>query len=143
MRNCSCLSLFSIITYLVSSRPYIEICRVCKIYGRRGGAEPSIYFTNRTYFYVRSGTDQISVLFRRGPLFVYAVLSKIRKFIRTADKFTTSMLARKCDIASCATSHHDVIDAGMKVKANFEVVWLLKSRQKQHYLVVRCATCKT
>ena len=25
------------ITYLVSSRPYIEICRVCKIFGRRGG----------------------------------------------------------------------------------------------------------
>ena len=45
------------ITYLVSSRPYIEICRVCKIYGRRGGAEPSIYFTNPTYFYVRSGTE--------------------------------------------------------------------------------------
>ena len=57
------LSLY-IITYLVSSRPYIEICRVCKIYGRRGGAEPSIYFTNQTYFYVRFGTDQISVLFR-------------------------------------------------------------------------------
>ena len=57
------------ITYLVSSRPYIEICRVCKIYGRRGGAETSIYFTNPTYFYVRSGTNQISVLFRQGPLF--------------------------------------------------------------------------
>ena len=131
------------ITYLVSSRPYIEICRVCKIYGRRGRAEPSIYFTNPTYFYVRSGTDQISVLFRRGPLFVYAVLRKIRKFIRTADKLTTSMLARKCDVASCATSHYDVIDAGMKVKAYFEVLWVRKSRQKQHYLVVRCATCKT
>ena len=78
-----------IITYLVSSRPYIEICRVCKIYGRRGGAEPSIYFTNPTYFYVRSGTDQVSVLFRRGPLFVYAILRKIRKFILTADKITT------------------------------------------------------
>ena len=51
------------ITYLVSSRRSIEIWRVCKIYGRRGGAEPSIYFTNLTYFYVRSGTDQISVLF--------------------------------------------------------------------------------
>ena len=87
------------ITYLVSSRPYIEICRVCKIYGRRGGAicrvckiygrrggaEPSIYFTNPTYFYVRSGTDQISVLFRRGPLFVYTALHKIRKSVCTAD----------------------------------------------------------
>ena len=92
-----------IITYLVSSRPYIEICRVCKIYGRRGGAEHSIYFTNPTYFYVRSGTDQISVLFHWGPLFVYVVLRKIRKFIRTADKLTTSMLARKCDVVSCAT----------------------------------------
>ena len=105
MRKLSDTYLFhlNIITYLVSSRPYIEICRVCKIYGRRGGAEPSIYFTNPTYFYVRSGTDQISVLFRLGPLFVYAVLRKIRKFIRTADKLTTSKLARKCDVASCAT----------------------------------------
>ena len=127
------------IIYLVSSRPYIEICRVCKICGRRGGAEPSIYFTDLTYFYVRSGTDQISVLFRRGTLFVYAVLRKIRKFIRTADKITTSILARKCDVASCATSHYDVIDTGMKVKAYFEVLWVRKSRQKQHYLVVRYA----
>ena len=71
--------LLYIITYLVSSRPYIEICRVRKIYGRRGGAEPSIYFTNPTYFYVRSGTDQISVLFRRGPFSVYAVLRNLRK----------------------------------------------------------------
>ena len=31
------------------------------------------------------------------------------------------MLARKYDVASCATSHYDVIDAGMKVKANFEL----------------------
>ena len=106
-------------------------------------AEPSIYFTNPTYFYERSGTDQISVLFRRGPLFVFAVLRKIRKFIRTADKLTTSILARKCDVASWATSHYDVIDTGMKVKGNFEVLWVQKSRQKQHYLVVRCATCKT
>ena len=128
---------------MVSSRLYIEICRVCKIYGRRGGAEPSIYFTNPTYFYVRSGTDQISVLFRRGILFVYAVFRKIRKFIRNADKLTTSMLARKCNVASCATSHYDVIDTGMKVKAYFEVLWVRQSRQKQHYLVVRCATCKT
>ena len=131
------------ITYLVSSRPYIEICRVCKIYGRRGRAEPSIYFTNPTYFYVRSGTDQISVLFCRGPLFVYAILRKIRKFILTADKVTTSMLARKCDVASYVTSHYDVIDVGMKVKAYFEVLWVRKSRQKQHYLDVRCATYKT
>ena len=105
-----------IITYLVSSRPYIEICRVCKIYGRRRGAESSIYFTNPRYFYVRSGTDKISVLFRRRPLFVYAILRKIRKFIRTADKSTTSMLARKCDVASCTTSHYDVIGTGMKVQ---------------------------
>ena len=131
------------ITYFVSSRPYIEICRVCKIYERRGGAEISIYFTNPTYFYVRSGTDKISALFRRVPLFFYAELSKIRKFIRTADKLTTSKLARKCHVASCATSHYDVSDAGMKVKAYFEVLCVRKSRQKHHYLFVRCATCKT
>ena len=57
----------TIITYLVSCRRSIEIWRVCKIYGRRGGAEPSIYFTNPPYFYRPSATDQISVLFRRGP----------------------------------------------------------------------------
>ena len=60
------------ITYLVSARRSIEIWRVCKIYGRRGGrsielwrvcktygrrggAEPSIYFTNPQYFYRSSG----------------------------------------------------------------------------------------
>ena len=68
----------TIITYLVSSRRSIEIRQVCKIYGRRGGAEPSIYFTNPPYFYRPSGTDQISVLFRRGPCIVYTV-TKIRK----------------------------------------------------------------
>ena len=31
------------------------------------------------------------------------------------------MLARKRDVASCATSHYDVLDAGMKAKAYFEV----------------------
>ena len=82
-------------------------------------------------------------LFRLWPLFVYAVFRKIRKFIRTADKWTTSMMARKCDVASCATSHYDVIEAGMKVKAYFEVSWVRKSRQKQDYLVVRCASYKT
>ena len=88
--NCTTYRYY-IITYLVSSIPYIEICRVCKIYGRR--------------FYVRSGTDQISGFFCQGPFFVYAVLCKIRKFIRSAGKLTTSMLAWKCDVASCATSH--------------------------------------
>ena len=68
----------NIITYLVSYRRSIEIWRVCKIYGRRGGAEPSIYFTNPPYFYRPSGTDQISVLFRRGPWIVYTV-TKIRQ----------------------------------------------------------------
>ena len=40
------------------------------------------------------------------------------------------------------TSHYDVIDAGVKVKAYFEVLWVRNSRQKQHYLVVRYATSK-
>ena len=47
------------------------------------------------------------------------------------------MLARKCDV-SCATS----LDAGLKVKAYFEALWVRKSRKKQHYLAVRCATFK-
>ena len=59
------------ITYLVTYRRSIEIWRVCKIYGRRGGAEPFIYFTNPPYFYRPSVSDQISVLFRRGPWIVY------------------------------------------------------------------------
>ena len=105
-----------------------------KIYERRGGAKPSIYFTNPTYFYVRSWTDQISVLFCRGPLFVYAVLRKTRKFIRTADKLTTSMLARKCHVASCATSHYGVIDAGMKVKAYFEILWVREDKSNITWL---------
>ena len=67
-----------IIIYLVSCRRSIEIWRVCKIYGRRGGAEPSIYFTNPPYFYGPSATDQISVLFRRGPWIMY-VVAKIGK----------------------------------------------------------------
>ena len=33
---------------------------------RGGGAEPSIYFTNPIYFYVRSGTNQISNNVRSG-----------------------------------------------------------------------------
>ena len=70
--------------------------------------------------------DQISVLFRRGPLFAYAVLHTKKKIIHTADKFTTRKLARKCGVASCATSHYDFIDPGMKVKANFEVLWVRK-----------------
>ena len=32
-------------------------------------------------------------------------------------------MARKCDIASCATSYYDVIGAGMKAKTYFEVLW--------------------
>ena len=67
------------ITYLVSYRRSIKIWRVCKIYGRRGGAEPSIYFTNPTYFYRPSWTDQISVLFRRGPWIVYTVTKMGKK----------------------------------------------------------------
>ena len=39
-----------IVTYLVSSRRFIEIWRVCKMYGRRGEAEPSIYLINPPYF---------------------------------------------------------------------------------------------
>ena len=64
------------------SRRSIEIWRVLKIYGRRGAAEPSIYFTNPLYYYRPSGTDQISVLFCRGPCIVYAE-TKIRKKITT------------------------------------------------------------
>ena len=72
------------ITYFVISRRSIEIWRVCKIYGRRGGAEPSIYFTNPPYFYRPSWTDQISVLFRQGPWIVYAVTKIGRKSTQPA-----------------------------------------------------------
>ena len=70
----------------------------------RGEMKKYVWFvkSRRTFFYVRSGADQISVLFRRRPLFDYTVLCKIRKFIQI-----TSMLALKCDVASCATSHYD------------------------------------
>ena len=37
-----------------------------------GGIKPSIYFTNQPYFYRPSATDQMIVLFRRGPWIAYA-----------------------------------------------------------------------
>ena len=52
-----------IITYLVISWPYTEICQV--------GASPSIDCTNPTYFRVRSGNDQTSVLLVEDP-FLYS-----------------------------------------------------------------------
>ena len=105
-----------IITYFVSSKPYIEICRVCKIYGRRGGADPSIYFYKPDIVLCTVWNWPNKCFISPGPLFVYAVLRKIRKFIRTANKLTTRMLARKCVVASCATSHYDVIDPVWKLR---------------------------
>ena len=104
----------NIITYLVSCRRSIEIWRVCKIYGRRGGAEPSIYFTNSPYFYRPSATDQISVLFRRGPWIMYVVakIGKNQSRLHTGT-YTAGFCARKCDVTTCAD---DVIGYAMKIK---------------------------
>ena len=49
----------TIITYLVSYRPSIEIWWVCNVKSIEGE--------------VKSVTDQISVLFRRGPYFMYTI----------------------------------------------------------------------
>ena len=124
-----------IITYLFSSRPYIEICRVCKIYWTRGGAESSIDFTNPTYFHVRSGTDQISVLFCRGLLFVYAVLRKI-KFIRTADKLTTSMLARKWRDVTLWRHWHRFEDQGLTL-----TFWWCENQGKSNIYLLGFKMC--
>ena len=105
---------YDIITYLVSCRRSIEIWRVCKIYGRRGGAEPSIYFTNPPYFYRPSATDQISVLFRRGPWIMYVVAKIGKKSMQIRlHTYTAEFCARKCDVTTCAD---DVIDYAMKIK---------------------------
>ena len=108
---CSLL-LYVTITYLVSSRRSIEIWRVCKIYGRRGGPEPSIYFTNPPYFYRPSGTDQISVLFCQGPCIAYAV-AKIRKKYHSLHTYTAEFCVRKCDVTA---SMDNVIDYAVKIK---------------------------
>ena len=79
---------------MVSYRRSIEIWRVCKIYGRRGGAEPSIYFTNPPYFYRPSGTDQISVLFRQGPLIVFTVTKIGQKSTQAAYIYRRDLRAK-------------------------------------------------
>ena len=114
-----------IITYLVSSRRSIEIWRVCKIYERQGGAEPSVSFTNPPYFYRPSGTDQTSVLFRQGPWIVYAVTKKGQKLTQAA--YTAEIFARKCDVTTCA---NDVINDDVKIKGRHDVMSLLKSITK-------------
>ena len=111
-----------IITYVVSYRRSIEIWRVCKIYGRRGGAEPSILFTNPPYFYRLSGTDNISVLFRRGPWIEYAV-TKIGNKQHRLHTYAAEFCARKCDVTTCAD---DVIDDAVKNQRRHDVLPLLK-----------------
>ena len=104
----------------------------CKIYGRWGGTEPSIYFTNPPYFYRPSGTDQISVLFRLGPWIVYAITKISQKTTRRLHTYTAVFCARKYDVTACAD---DVIDGAVKIKDDttlcvvksnekFDVTWL-------------------
>ena len=116
----------NIITYLVSYRRSIEIWRVCKIYGRRGGAEPSIYFTNPPYFYRPSGTDQISVLFCRGPWTVYAV-TKISKNSTQASYIYGRVLRAKIWRSDLRGRRHRL---RCEYQGRQEVVPLLKSLKK-------------
>ena len=121
-------------TYLVSSRRSIEIWGGgCKIYERRGGAEPSIYFTNPPYFYRPSGTDQISVLFRLSPWIVYTI-TKLRKKIRRLHTYTAVFCARKYDVTACAD---DVIDGAVKIKDDTTLCRCKKQWIIRRYLVVK------
>ena len=121
-----------IITYLVSCRRSIEIWRVCKIYGRRGGAEPSIYFTNPPYFYRSSATDQISVLFRRGPWIMY-VLAKIWKKSKQTSYIYGRVLRAKMWRYDLRGRRHRL---RYENQGRNDVVPLLKSRKKS--TLVRC-----
>ena len=115
-----------IITYLVSYRRSIEIWQVCKIYGRRGGAEPFIYFTNPPYFYRPSGTDQISGLFCRGPWTVYAV-TKIWKNSTQASYIYGRVLRAKIWRSDLHGRRHRL---RCEYQGRHEVVPLLKSLKK-------------
>ena len=121
-----------IITYLVSCRRSIEIWRVCKIYGRRGGAEPSIYFTNPPYFYRPSATDQISVLFRRGPWIMY-VVAKIGKKSKHTSYIYGRFLRAKMWRYDLRGRRHRL---RYENKGRNDVVPLLKSMKKS--TLVRC-----
>ena len=127
-------------TNLVSSRRFIEIWgRGCKIYERRGGAEPSIYFTNPPYFYRPSGTDQISVLFRLGPWIVYAI-TKISKKNPQAPYIYSSVLRAKICVTACAD---DVIDGAVKIKDDTTLCRCKKQWKIRRYLVVKPPSSKS
>ena len=113
----------------------------CKIYGRRGGTEPSIYFTNPPYFYRSSVTDQISVLFRLGPWIVYAItkISKKKKF-RWLHTYTAMFCARKYDVTSCAD---DVIDGAVKIKDDTTLCRCKKQWKIRRFLVVKPLSSKS
>ena len=129
-------------TYLVSSRRSIEIRGGCKIYERRGGAEPSIYmyFTNPPYFYRPSGTDHISVLFRLGPWIVYAITKISKKKIRRLHKYTAVFCVRKDDVTACAD---DVIDGAVKIKDDTTLCRCKKQWKSRRYLVVKSLSSKS
>ena len=122
----------NIITYLVSCRRSIEIWRVCKIYGRRGGAEPSIYFTNPPYFYRPSATDQISVLFSRGPWIMYVVVKIGKKSKQTSNIYGRVLRAKRWRYDLRGRRHR----LRYENQGRNDVVPLLKSRKKS--TLVRC-----
>ena len=128
-------------TYLVSSRRSIEIWGVgCKINERRGGAEPSIYFTNPPYFYRPYGTDQISVLFRPGPWIVYAITKISKKNFRRLHTYTAVFCVRKYDVTTCAD---DVIDGAVKINDDTTLCRCKKQWKIRRYMVVKPLSSKS
>ena len=112
----------------------------CKIYERRGGAEPSIYFTNPPYFYRPSGTDQISVLFRLGPWIVYAITKISKKKFHRLHTYTAVFFVRKYDVTACAD---DVIDGAVKIKDDTTLCRCKKQWKNRRYLVVKPLSSKS
>ena len=128
-------------TYLVSSRRSLEIWGGgCNIYERRGGAEPSIYFTNPPYFYRPSGTDQISVLFRLGPWIVYAITKISKKKLHRLHTYTAVFCVRKYDVTACADN---VIDRAVKIKDDTMLCRCKKQWKIRRYFVVKPLSSKS
>ena len=101
----------------------------CKIYERRGGAEPSIYFTNPPYFYRPSG-----------PWIVYAITKIRKKKIRRLHKYTAVFCVQKYNVTACAD---DVIDGAVKIKDDTTLCRCKKQLKIRRYLVVKPLSSKS
>ena len=92
-----------------------------------------IYFTNPPYFYRLSATDQISVLFRRGPSIMYAVKKKIGENINAGFMH----IRQSCDVTTCADAMKIKFKGtrdNFKIHVNFmKSTFLCSLRQDETY----------